>query len=71
MKLKDAVLNSPQGTQGGDLGLGQASDARDSEPLIGPVAAQRAQVSPRIPVIFRRSLPQVLPGLAGWFSELP
>src|SRR5260370_37924545 len=37
------VLHGPQGTQGGDLGLGQALDARDSEPLVGPVAAQRAQ----------------------------
>src|SRR6266702_6760164 len=37
------ILHGPQGTQGGDLGLGQASDARDSEPLVGPVAAQRTQ----------------------------
>src|SRR5579864_6768367 len=37
------VLHGPQGPQGGDLGLGQAADARDSEPLVGPVAAQRAQ----------------------------
>src|SRR6266702_1801655 len=38
------ILHGPQGPQGGDLGLGQASDARDSEPLVGPVAAQRAQM---------------------------
>ena len=37
------ILHGPQGTQGGDLGLGQASDARDSEPLVGPVAPQRPQ----------------------------
>src|SRR5437588_10747053 len=37
-----SILNGPQGTQGGDLGLGQALDARDSQPLIGPVTAQRA-----------------------------
>ena len=40
--LRGSILNGPQGTQGGDLGLGQALDARDSEPLIGPVTAQRA-----------------------------
>ena len=33
------ILHGSQGTQGGDLGLGQASDARDSESLIGPVTA--------------------------------
>jgi hypothetical protein len=38
------ILHGPQGAQGGDLGLGQASDARDSEPLVGPVTAQRAQM---------------------------
>ena len=43
MKLKDAVLNSPQGPQRGLLGLGQSSDARDIEALVGPVAPQRAQ----------------------------
>src|SRR6266516_8153921 len=41
--LRGSILHGPQGPQGGDLGLGQASDARDSEPLVGPVAAQRAQ----------------------------
>ena len=44
MKLKDAVLNSPQGPQRGLLGLGQSSDARDIEALVGPVAPQRAQL---------------------------
>src|SRR2546421_164823 len=38
------VLHGPQGPQGGDLGLGQAADARNSEPLVGPVTAQRAQM---------------------------
>src|SRR5438132_11824711 len=33
------ILHGPQGTQGGDLGLGQSSDTRDSEPLVGSVAA--------------------------------
>src|SRR6266487_646167 len=42
--LRGSILHGPQGPQGGDLGLGQASDARDSEPLVGPVAAQRAQM---------------------------
>src|SRR2546426_7182490 len=42
--LRDSILHSPQGAQGGDLGLGQALDARDSEPLVGPVAAQRAHM---------------------------
>src|SRR5436190_18832916 len=40
--LRGSILNGPQGTQGGDLGLGQALDARDIEPLIGSVTAQRA-----------------------------
>ena len=44
MKLKDAVLNSPQGPQRGLLGLGQSSDARDIEALVGPVAPQRAEM---------------------------
>jgi hypothetical protein len=38
------IRHSSQGAQGGDLGLGQALDARDSEPLVGPVKAQRAQM---------------------------
>src|SRR3989442_11242377 len=38
------VLNCPQGTQGGDLGLGQSSDARDIQSLVGAVAAQSAQM---------------------------
>src|SRR5213076_1468121 len=38
------ILHGPQGTQGGDLGLGQSSDARDSEALVGPVTAQRAHM---------------------------
>src|SRR3989440_8046989 len=42
--IRGSILNGPQGTQGGDLGLGQALDARDSEALIGPVTAQRAQM---------------------------
>src|SRR5712692_3116523 len=42
--LRGSILNSPQGPQGGDLGLGQALDARDIEPLIGPVTAQGAQM---------------------------
>src|SRR6266567_7524378 len=42
--LRGSILHGPQGPQGGDLGLGQASDARDSEPLVGPVAAQRAHM---------------------------
>src|SRR5947209_20553462 len=29
------VLHGPQGPQGGDLGLGQAADAPNSEPLVG------------------------------------
>src|SRR5437588_6720556 len=41
--LRGGILNGPQGPQGGDLGLGQALDARDIEPLIGPVTSQRAQ----------------------------
>src|SRR2546430_3055472 len=39
-----SILNGPQGTQGGDLGLGQALDARDIEPLISPVATQCAHM---------------------------
>src|SRR2546430_13257757 len=39
-----SILHGPQGTQGGDLGLGQALDARDIEPLIGPVTAKRAHM---------------------------
>src|SRR4051812_38405335 len=42
--LRGSILNSPQGPQGGDLGLGQSSDARDSEALVGPVTAQRAHM---------------------------
>src|SRR5437588_11298082 len=38
------ILHSPQGTQGGDLGLGQALDARDIEALVGAIAAQGAQM---------------------------
>ena len=33
------ILHGPQSTQGGDLGLGQASDTCDSETLVRPVAA--------------------------------
>src|SRR6266851_2208807 len=38
------VLQGPQGAQRRLLGLGQTPDARDSEALVGPVAAQGAQV---------------------------
>src|SRR5258706_10895693 len=42
--LRGSILHGPQGPQGGHLGPGQASDARDIEPLVGPVAAQGAQM---------------------------
>src|SRR5579859_5797769 len=42
--LRGSILRSPQGAQGGDLGLGQSSDARDSEALVGPVTAQRVHM---------------------------
>src|SRR6266567_2637199 len=38
------ILHGPQSSQGGDLGLGQASDARDREALVGPVMAHCAQM---------------------------
>src|SRR2546423_15478112 len=38
------LLNRPQGTQGGLLRLGQSSDPRDIEALVGPVASQRAEM---------------------------
>ena len=38
------ILNSPQGPQRGDLGLGQSSDPRDIQSLVGAVASQRAQM---------------------------
>ena len=44
MELQDAVLNGPQGPQGGDLGLGQPIHPADIEPLVGPITSQRAQV---------------------------
>src|SRR5438477_5070485 len=39
-----SILNGPQGTQSGDLGLGQALDARDIEPLIGSITTHGSQV---------------------------
>src|SRR5437588_1617281 len=42
--LRSSILNGPQSPQGGDLGLGQALDARDIEPLIGSVTAQSAHM---------------------------
>src|SRR6266849_10465816 len=42
--LRGSIFNGPQGTQGGDLGLGQALDARDIEPLIGSITAQSAHM---------------------------
>src|SRR6266566_8429716 len=39
-----SALNRPQRTQGGLLRLGQSSDPRDIEALIGPVASQRAEM---------------------------
>src|SRR6185295_18243077 len=42
--LHGSIPNGSQGTQGGDLGLGQTLDARDIEPLIGPVMAQSAHM---------------------------
>src|SRR5690349_11618034 len=42
--LSGSILNGPQGPQGGDLGLGQPSNPGDIEPLVGPVAAQGAQM---------------------------
>ena len=33
------VFNRPQGSQDGDLGMGQSSDAHDIEPFVEPVSA--------------------------------
>src|SRR2546421_3998506 len=43
--LRGSILNGPQGTQGGDLGLGQASDARDSEALVCFLTPEKAHGS--------------------------
>src|SRR5260221_329295 len=44
LELIRLVLQGPQGAQRRLLGLGQTPDAGDVEPLVGPVAAQGAQV---------------------------
>ena len=44
MRLQDAVLHGPQRVQGHFLRFSQSSDARDIEPLVGPVAPQVAQL---------------------------
>src|SRR5712692_4130689 len=41
--VRSPVLHCPQGAQRGLLRLGQAPDACDIEPLVGPVASQRAE----------------------------
>jgi hypothetical protein len=38
------VLNRPQSSQRGDLGLSQSSDACDIEPLVGSVVSQCQQM---------------------------
>ena len=39
-----SILNGPQGTQRCLLRLGHSPDPRDIEPLVGPVAPQRAEM---------------------------
>src|SRR6266516_7734302 len=72
--LRSSILNGPQGPQGGDLGLGQALDARDIEPLIGSVTAQSAHMlaTLKVPEPDRSVLPAAgEPAAVGTHFERP